>query len=197
MKTSFYSFNVVLTLAVGWLLFPESALAARCDCKFDTSTYTSFAEGTGSCSQTTKQGKHCQISYNGNATRRYSPQELYGDIATPNEYRQRLSDANRAVSEGLINREPKVFVQRFLPLLIRASYVTAPFIEPSARTQLDTDLRQILEREPERIGRILTGESPPASFGSGRLKMNFRRGVVNMVLDDIEVFFSMDTGKIE
>jgi len=170
------------------LLVYKALTVVTCKCIFDTTTYSAIAEGEGYCSSSTKGGKDCTITFNGDvkAVAGIEPSSVYGPF---NQYVNQLRAVNAELSKThyWVVTEGSRWPIRNLPLMIRSGYAAAPFLSYKERETLDNALNGFFKNYGNNVYEAVIGKQ--ATFS----KENFEvmKGRIKFNVGDIWVGFTM------
>lgn len=111
------------------ILFDCRVSAVTCKCEFDTTRYSAVAEGDGYCGSITRDGKHCNVTFNGNikSTKNIEPSPIYGLIE---RYLIQIKEINSELlrTHYLVSAQNPDWLIRNLPLMGRSAYAAVPFL---------------------------------------------------------------------
>jgi hypothetical protein len=179
-------FLIFLTIPI---LFDNSVFAVTCKCEFDTTRYSAVAEGDGYCGSITRDGKHCNVTFNGNikSAKNIEPSSIYGPIE---RYLIQIKEINSELlrTHYLVSAQNPDWLIRNLPLLVRSAYATVPFLNYGEREKLDEMLNIFFRNYGKEIYKALTGKQQPPFI---RENFEISRGRILFKKEDISIIFEI------
>ena len=180
---------VIILIFLFLIFFNCSVFAVTCKCEFDTTRYSAAAEGEGYCGSITRDGKHCNVTFNGNirSAQNIEPSSIYGPVE---RYLMQIREINAELfrTHYIVSTQNPDWLISNLPLMVRSTYAAVPFLGYGEREKLDKMLNIFFRNYGKEIYRALTSKQQPPF-----VKENFEitRGRILVKEGDISIIFEL------
>ncbi len=127
-----------------------------CSCKFDTTQYSAECRCSLVCSITEKNGKQCYITCNGEMSKQdsgFNP----GNTALFGNYKEFTNEVTGQMQQyfnqtSIFSRS--IWAMSTLPLVLRTSYISAPFLSDNQIKKIDDFVHKIFKEKGDTIANL-------------------------------------------
>jgi len=180
MKTQFIGAVSTILLILFFSLNPAFCSdEAKCECDFDTTSYTAECDCSFACAVVMKEGKHCSIVCDGEP--KAAAEGNMAVFGTPKEYLKGMAYFKDTLfMDGFSAFNNPKFSKKSLPMFVRSAYIGAEFISPGEKKYLDDFVYKVFSEYEKEIWENFTNKDTKGfekQFPDGKLGVVKYKGI--------------------